>query len=152
MSDRPPVVNFSTPYNPLADLNGQRQRLRNLVADIESSMADVRGYAAQGERDAGYAVAWAATIMMTDILRIGLSAVDKRAKLLFQKQDEALAFAGKVLAAFGGKPLATKSDLLKGIDPSLKNAVKLTQGIRDAQAILKKANVQAPKQVLARTA
>jgi hypothetical protein len=147
MSDRAPVVDFSTPYDELAHLETQRQRLVNLLADIESSIDDVRGYEAEGERYASYALAWASTIMLTDILRIGLSAVDRRAKLLFKAQDDALARASKFLQLLGLGALTTKADLMKAVDPSLGVAPKLTESVRDAQKLLKDAKVQAPKNV-----
>ena len=145
MNDRAPVVNFNTPPNRLSELHTQRMRLAGVVADIEASIKDVRGYAAQGQRDAGYAVAWAATLMVTDILRISLSASDKRAKLLFNAQDKALSRANQVLVAAGGRAMPTKSDLMKGVDTSLSGAAQMTKIIRDAQKFLKDAGVKVSK-------
>lgn len=147
MSDRPPVVDFSAPYNRLTDLATQRTRMANLVADIERSMRDVARFEAEGERYASYALAWASTILLTDILKISLSALDKRAKLLFKSQDEALARASKFMQVLGLKGLTTKADLMKAIDPSLMVASKLTQSVREAQKILHDAKIQAPKKV-----
>jgi hypothetical protein len=74
-----------------------------------------------------------------------LSAVDKRAKLLFNKQDEALAQANKVLKFFGLRTVTTKADLMRSVDPALGGAAKLTQGVRDAQRVLKDYGLKAPK-------
>lgn len=147
MSDHAPVIDFSTPYNRLDHLATQRRRLGNLMADVERSTQDVMRYEGEGERYASYALAWASAILLTDILRISLSAVDKRAKLLFKKQDQALERASKFLQALGLGALPTKADLMKAVDPSLTVAPKLTQSVRDAQKLLKDAKLQAPKNV-----
>lgn len=145
MSDRPPVVNFKTASTPLSHLDLQRKRLKYLIEDVEHSIKEVRRFESEGERYASYAVAWAATMTLTDILKISLSALDRRAKLLFEAQDKSLAQASKILQLLGYKPLATKADLLKTMDSSLELAPKLTDGIRKAQKALKGAKVKVPK-------
>lgn len=145
MSDRPPVIDFKSASAPLSDLDLQRQRLRLLIEDTEHSIKEVRRFEAEGERYASYAVAWAATMTLVDILKIGLSAADRRAKILFQAQDKMLAQASKILELLGEKPVATKADLLKSMDSSLELAPKMTDGIRKAQKLLKQAEVKVPK-------
>lgn len=145
MSDRPPTVDFQRANNPLNDLDLERTRLKYLILDVEHSIKEVRRFEAEGERYASYAVAWAATMTLMDILKVGLSAADRRAKILFEAQDKSLAQASKILQLFGYKPLATKADLLKTMDSSLELAPKMTDGVRKAQKILKEANVKVPK-------
>jgi len=145
MSDRPPVVDFKTPTTPLTHLDLQRKRLHYLIEDVEHSINEVRRFEAEGQRYAGYAVAWAATMTLTDILKISLSAVDRRAKLLFEAQDKSLAQASKILQLLGHKPLATKADLLKSMDERLGLGPKMTDGIRKAQKSLKSAKINMPK-------
>ena len=147
MSDRAPVVDFKAAPNPLTDLDLQRTRLTHLIEDVERSLKEVRRFEAEGEEYASYAVAWAATMTLADILKISLSAVDRRAKFLFDKQDKSLAQASKILQLLGFKPLSTKADLLKAMDANLQLAPTLTDGIRKAQKKLKEAKVKVPKHI-----
>lgn len=148
MNDRAPVVDFNKPYDPLDGMLAQRQRLRNAIEDIERSMADVQRYGAEGARYAGYAAAWGATLMLADIVKLGMSTANPQAKILFDAQDLALERANKLLdlIGMGMGTIATKDDLIKTVDPNLEGAFKLTQFVTSSQNVLAKLGVKIPKE------
>jgi hypothetical protein len=76
----------------------------------------VSQYNAEGARYAEIAAMWAASLMVAEISKIGLSAGDRRARVLFQAQDRLLDQANKVLKLFGLKTMVTKDEILKSLD------------------------------------
>jgi hypothetical protein len=60
MNDRPPVVDFRTPYNPIQALAMERRRLQGIAADIRAAMSDVSRYNVEAARYAEIAAMWAA--------------------------------------------------------------------------------------------
>lgn len=147
MSDVPPRVDFSRPTTPLEAIRAQRGRLQALERDIESAMRDVNRFSQEGALYAGIAAGWAATLMVCDILKIGMSAFDRRAAVLFKAQDRQIGQANKVLKWLGMSTITTKEELMAGVDPNLQGVVKLTADIREAQAFLKDKGVKAPKEM-----
>lgn len=147
MNDRPPVVDFSTPYSAFQDLAGQRERVREAAEDIRKAMADLNRFDADSAHYATIAAAWAATLMVADILKIGLSAGDRRAKLLFDAQDKAIERADKVLKFLGLGSIETKADLMKSLDQNLQSTAKMADDIRKSRAFLKEKGLKASKEV-----
>ena len=147
MTDFPPKVDFTLPPDALAAIRAQRARLMALQRDIESAMRDVDRFSKEGALYAGIAAGWAATLMVCDILKVGLSAMDRRAAVLFKAQDRQISNANKVLKTLGLPTLTSKEELMAGVDPNLQGAIKLTSEIREAQAILKKQGAKAPKHI-----
>lgn len=129
------------------DLFLQRNQLHQCAALMRESIQDIDTIQKEGTEAAGYAAAWAAVLMTTDILRIGLSAGDRRARLLFQGLDRAIARADKVLVAFGQKPTMKKSDLMASLDPELRGTGQFIKDVREAQGFLKGQGVKPPKQL-----
>jgi hypothetical protein len=86
-------------------------------------------------------------LMVCDILKVGLSAMDRRAAVLFKAQDRQISNANKVLKTLGLPTLTSKEELMAGVDPNLQGAIKLTSEIREAQAFLKKQGAKAPKHI-----
>ena len=101
MSDRAPPVDFSTPYSELGALRAQQQMLRSVSDDIRGSLRDLDRIQSEAMHDAAMAAVWAATLMVCDILKIGLSAADRRAKLLLSAQDRAVRSADRILKLLG---------------------------------------------------
>ena len=147
MSDKPLVVEFDTPYSAFRDLASQRHRLRGAAEDIQHAMQDVNRFQADASNYATIAAAWAATLMVADILKIGLSAMDRRARVLFAAQDRTIERANKALKLLGLRTMTTKADLMKTVDPNLQGAVKLMADIRAAREFLKKQGINAPKEM-----
>jgi hypothetical protein len=147
MTDFPPKVDFTLPPDALAAIRAQRARLMALQRDIESAMRDVDRFSKEGALYAGIAAGWAATLMVCDILKVGLSAMDRRAAVLFKAQDRQISNANKVLKTLGLPTLTSKEELMAGVDPNLQGAIKLTSEIREAQAFLKKQGAKAPKHI-----
>lgn len=147
MTDFPPKVDFTLPPDALAAIRAQRARLMALQRDIESAMRDVDRFSKEGALYAGIAAGWAATLMVCDILKVGLSAMDRRAAVLFKAQDRQISNANKVLKTLGLPTLTRKEELMAGVDPNLQGAIKLTSEIREAQAFLKKQGAKAPKHI-----
>lgn len=138
MSDRVPIVDFDTPYS---KLQAQRQRLRSVSDEIRNSMRDLDRYQGEAHRDAAMAAVWAATLMVCDILRIGLSAADKRINLIFAAQDRALQSANRILKLFGSSRIVTKADLIESVSAELAPAAQATEDVRKAMAELRKLKV-----------
>lgn len=108
-------------------------------------MADVRGFDAEAARNVGIAATWGVTIMVTDILKISLSAVDKRARLLFKAQDQAIDRARKVMKLLGMRTPTTRDELIKSVDPKFQAPSRMAQDVRNAQKLLKELGVNVPK-------
>lgn len=141
MSDQPPIVDFSTPWSNLTALQAQRQMVQSVANDIRSSLRDVDRYEGEAINAANMAAVWAATLMVCDIVRIGLSAADKKAALAFSTQDRAIQSANRVLKLFGSGGIATKASLMKSIGPELEGAAKATDTLRKVAGELKKLKV-----------
>ena len=136
MPDRPPIVDFNRPYSPLDALVAQRAYLRAIALDIQQAMHDVDRYQAEAVQDANIAAVWAATLMVCDIARIGLSAGDRRARLLFAALDNATARAGRVMRLFGAAKVPTKDDLLRAVNDDLKRPVRMLGAVTAARGVL----------------
>lgn len=136
MTDRPPTVDFSTPYSPLAALVAQRNYLRSVAEDIRGAMQVVDRYQAEALHDANMAAVWAATLMVCDVIKIGLSAGDRRAKILFAAMDRAMDRANRVLTLLGAPKVATKSDILAAVDADLRGSVKMIDTVRQTRNAL----------------
>lgn len=141
----PPTVDFSRPVGPIAKLTAQRARMNRALADMESGLADIRAFSAEGRFNAEVAIVWAGVLIIADGLKEGLSTMDRRAKLLFSAQDKAIVRAEKLLKLFGQKGLAKRDDALAGVDDSLKDAVTMLQTIKTSQKLIKDAGIGAPK-------
>lgn len=137
MSDRAPPVDFSTPYSELGALRAQQQMLRSVSDDIRGSLRDLDRIQSEAMHDAAMAAVWAATLMVCDILKIGLSAADRRAKLLFSAQDRAVRSADRILKLLGAGGLATKADLMKSVSAELGPAAQATEDVRKAMSELR---------------
>ena len=147
MSDRPPAVAFDTPSDPFRALLAQRHRLRGVAEDVRRVMQDVGRFEAEGAHHANMAAVWAATLMVADILKIGLSAGDRRANVLFKAQDRAIEQANTVLKHLGLRTITTRGELLKTVDPNRRGAVNFVQHVREAQQFLKRHQAKAPKEI-----
>jgi hypothetical protein len=72
------------------ELVQQRARLQQCSALIKSSMGDIAAINRQGFTDATCAGARAAVMLVTGVLKIGPSAADNRAAIVFSGIDSAL--------------------------------------------------------------
>lgn len=145
--DKPPIVDFQRPYSPLEALRAEELRLRGLADDIRSVRGDLLRFNREGVENATYAAAWAATLMVTDILRRSVSAMDRRASILFSALDRNVATANKVMRMLGLKTIATREGIMKNIDPNLKPIVDFTRDVQKARDIIKKYKIRAPKEL-----
>lgn len=146
MNDKPPLVDFSTRSSELQSLFREREKLRNIAADIRSTMQNVTRFNAEGAYYAGIAAVWAATLMTAEICKLGLAAADRRANLLFSVLDKRFAQANKLLKFLGMSTITTKDDVLKGLDPDLRNVAQMTQSVQQVRDILKKWGVRENKE------
>lgn len=147
ISSAPPKVDFSTPYSPFKALLLQRGRLADVLREIDQASRDISGYDAEGARNANLAAGWAATLMVANILKTGLSAVDRRVALLFKVADRRIAKANQVMKILGGPTLATRKDVLKTVDPNLRGTVEMLDDVRKVRAFLKDNKVPTNKDV-----
>jgi hypothetical protein len=85
--------------------------------------------------------------MVAEISKIGLSAGDRRARVLFQAQDRLFEQANKVLKLFGMKSMVTKDDVLKSLDPDLRNGARFTDTIQKTRDVLTKVGLKENKEV-----
>jgi hypothetical protein len=145
--DQPPVVNFQRPYTPLEVLQAEELRLQGIADDIRSVRQDLLRFDREGAENAAYAATWAATLMVADILRRSVSAMDRRAPILFSAFDKRVATANKLLKILGLKTIATREEIMKDIDPNLQPVVNFTRDVQEAREMLKKYKIRAPKEV-----
>lgn len=145
--DKPPTVDFQTPYSQLEALRAEERRLREVADDIRSVRADILRFDREGVENATYAATWAATLMVADILRRSISAMDRRASVLFSAFDREVATANKVLKMLGLKTIATREEVMKNVDPNLKPAVDFTKDIQKVRQLLKEHKIRVPKEV-----
>lgn len=137
----PPEVDFNTPWLNLKALQAQRQMLQSVAGDIRGSLQDVDRFENEAILDATFAAAWAATLMVCDILKIGLSAADKRADLLFKQQDDLIKTANKVLKLLGARTITTKADLMRSLGPEVTTASRATETVRTTMEQLRRMKV-----------
>jgi len=126
------------------DLIRQRAKLAAAADCINASMRDIQRFGKEGAEYAGYAACWAAVMMATGIIKTGLSAVDKRAAAGFNLIDNAIAQANKWLGTAKMPTIATKADVMKGVDPNLAGAAGFLRDVREARGYLKKAGAKPP--------
>jgi len=84
--------------------------------------------------------------MTAEICKLGLAAADRRANLLFSVLDKRFAQANKLLKFLGMSTITTKDDVLKGLDPDLRNVAQMTQSVQQVRDILKKWGVRENKE------
>lgn len=140
-----PVVRFDTPINQLQVLAAERDRLRGVIEDISRASNDVAQYDKDAAHYAAIAAAWAAVLMTTDILKISMSAMDRRARFLFDKIDERTATANKLLKVLGLPTITTRDDLMKNVDPSVRSVTDLVDKVKEVRAELKRQKIKVPK-------
>ena len=128
----------------LNDLIRQRAKLAAAAADIAGAMRDIQGYGKEGSDAAGYAACWAAVMMATDIVKTGLSAVNKQAAAGFAAIDKGIAQANKYLGAARLHTITTKAEVMKGVDPNLAGAAGFLRDVTEARNFLKKAGAKPP--------
>jgi hypothetical protein len=145
--DQPPVVDFKHPYTPLEVLEAEELRLQGVANDIRSVQQDLLRFDREGAENAAYAATWAAALMVADILRRSVSAMDRRAPILFSAFDRKVATANKLLKMLGLKTIATREQIMRDIDPNLKPVVEFTRDVQEAREMLKKHKIRAPKEV-----
>jgi hypothetical protein len=145
--DQPPVVDFQRPYSPLEALEAEELRLEGIADDIRNVQQDLLRFDREGAENATYAATWAATLMVADILRRSVSAMDRRAPILFSAFDRKVATANKLLKTLGLKTIATREDIMRDIDPNLKPVVDFTRDVQEAREMLQKHKIRAPKEV-----
>jgi hypothetical protein len=126
------------------DLIQQRAKLAAAANHISDAVRDIERFGKEGAEYAGYAACWAAVMMATGIIKTGLSAVDKRASEGFGLIDNAITQANRWLAAAKMPTIATKSDLMKGVNPNLAGAAGFLRDVREARSYLKKAGAKPP--------
>ena len=140
----PPKVDFTKPYSDFGALVAQRQRLAASMRDIEMTIREVTKYGADAAAYANVAATWAITLFFCDLLRNSLSAVDRRAPLLFQRFDQLLAKGNKVLKLFGQPTIVDKQTVLKSIDPNLQGSANFSASIRTIRDELAKEKIRLP--------
>lgn len=123
----------------LNDLLQRRDRIVQCLAKMRAARADTTKIGADGRLDATFAAAWAAVMMVTDILKIAMTAGNKQAAAQFALQDKMVEKADRLMQMFGSSPMTKKSDLMAQIDPNLKTAAGITKSLRDAQSAINKA-------------
>lgn len=129
----------------MIELARARQRLMQAAADIGAAMRDVDSYETDAARAATIAALCAATLMVTDIIRISMSAMDRRARFLFGRWDEAENCVYRAVGVMGGPKKVSRDDLLKGLDQNLRPAGDLIQAVRTAQGGLRTVKLNPPK-------
>ncbi len=120
-------------------LISRRVRLKAAATEIRKTKQDIARYGAEGAEAAAYAAMWATIMMVTDILKIGMSAGDKRAAFAFSSIDTLIDKADKLMQLFGSRPMTKKADLMKQVDPNLQNAVTVIGYIRKTREVISKA-------------
>jgi hypothetical protein len=117
----------------LSDLMARRERIANAIQVIQSTKADVARISQEGQTAATAAAMWAAVMMVTDILKIGMSASNKQAAAGFATIDALVAKADQLMQLFGARPMTTKADLMRQVDPNLQNAATVVGYVRQAR-------------------
>lgn len=123
----------------MVDINkliAKRSRLTQALNDMTMMQREMQRTRNQGNFDAGMACVWAAVLLVTDIVKDGVSAYDKRAALAFTVLDKGIDQANKLLHAFRIAPIAKKSDALAALDPNLRQVAGWTHSIRQVQSVL----------------
>jgi hypothetical protein len=120
-------------------LISRRTRLRHALLETRQVKEDIARYGAEGAQAALHAALWASIMMVTDILKIGMSAGDKKAAAGFRAIDTLTDKADKLLQSFGSKPMVKKEDLMRQVDPNLQNAAIVMGYIRKTRAVISKA-------------
>jgi putative protein kinase ArgK-like GTPase of G3E family len=94
-----------------------------------------------GARYAEVAAMWGATLMVAEICKLGLSASDRRARVLFNAQDKLFNQANKMLSIVGKGKIASKADILKTLDPELRGVNQMTDAVQKARRFLRSTGV-----------
>jgi hypothetical protein len=115
----------------LEQLRAKRTRCELAIVNIEAAMQDIRKYQNDGATAAGWAATIAATMMVLDIVKEGVAAVDRRAEFSF-----------KVIDHFSHRDEKMKA-LLDSVDPSLRGARSATDFVENAKKWNKGTNVSA---------
>ena len=134
MNNRPPQV--SKPPTDIQLLSLERDRIRGMIGDIRAAMSDVGRYGAEGALYAQIAAMWGATLMVAEICKLGLAAGDWRARVMFNAQDKLVGQANKVLNALGRGTIATKDDVLKTLDPELRDVNKMAESMQTVRKFI----------------
>jgi hypothetical protein len=129
----------------LMDLAEKRRRLAEASDLIEAAAKDVVGARNEGVTNAGYAAAWAAVLLATDIIKAGISAVDAQAAAAFSGLDKAIGAANRLLPLLRMAPIATMADVLKSVDPNVQGVAGFLIDLREAKALLARARISAPR-------
>jgi hypothetical protein len=145
--DQPPVIDFERPYSQFEVLEAEEWRLQGIAKDIRSVQQDLLRFDREGAENAAYAATWAATLMVADVLRRSICAMDRRAPILFSAFDRKVATANKLLKMLGLKTIATREEIMRDIDPNLKPVVEFTRDVQEAREMLYKYKIRAPKEV-----
>jgi hypothetical protein len=117
-----------------------RQKLVNVIRDIEDNQRMMQQASREDSYDAGCLVAWAVVIAGLDATRQILSK-DPRLSLIFTGSDHVINLANHVLVHYRRAPIMQKSDLLASLPPGL----RLTSSIASAVGIAKSGITNAPK-------
>ncbi len=122
----------------LNDLLSRRQRIAQTITQMQAARMDVTQAGAEGRLNATVAAAWAGVMMVTDVLKIAMTAGNKQAAAQFALQDRMVENADKLMQRFGSSPMTKKSDLMAQVDPNLRTAAGITKSLRSAQDALGK--------------
>ncbi|MBY3347970.1 hypothetical protein [Rhizobium laguerreae] len=125
-----------------SELLSRRQRLKAALQELKAARNDVSKFGAEGDTAVVMVMMWASVMMVTDVLKIGMSAADKRALSLFSAIDNGIAKADGLLQIFGARPMVKKADLLKQVDPNLQKSVVVIDYLRKGRDVLDKAAKQ----------
>jgi len=124
------------------ELLSKRQRLKFALQELKAARNDVSKFGAEADAAVVMAMMWASVMMVADILKIGMSAGDKRASILFSVIDNGMEKADRLLQLFGARPMVKKADLLKLVDPNLQKGVVVIGYLRKCRDVIDKAAKQ----------
>lgn len=122
----------------LSALLSRRTKLHTAIDEARKCKEDIVKYGSEGAQAATYASMWAAIMMVTDIVKIGVSAADPPAAFVFKGIDMLTDKADKLMQLFGSRPMTKKEDLLKQVDANLQNGVVIIGYIKKAKDVMAK--------------
>ena len=111
----------------------RRQRLRDAISALGGIKQDVARHGQEGQAAAAAAAMWAAVLMVAEILKTTISAMDPKAAAGFHMFDSMVEKADKLLQLFGSRPMTKKADLMKQVDPNLAHGATVVGYIRTAR-------------------
>jgi 5-methylcytosine-specific restriction endonuclease McrA len=121
--------------NPLDELQQRHRQLVRILIEIGKARDQIIAEEIQASRNTTIAAGFAAIIVVTDILRIGLSAADERADLMFEAIDKATEQVKDYQMVRGAGGVMTRDDAMLMVDPDLADSSRLLNCVKEVKSL-----------------